>query len=287
MPALQSRRWCFTSYSDKVNIKTDNIDYIIYQHEICPTTNKQHKQGYLVTTNKCAFKTVKSYFDDEKIHIERAIGTHEQCIKYCSKTETRKPDTKPIEWGNKNCIQQGKRNDLENIITEIKSNKTIKWTDLCEKYTAVIAKYEKFVRKAADQYKCRIIEEDIGRTEMTNLIVIYGPSGTGKTTWIKQNVKDCYWKNESHKWWDGYTGQENVCINDFTNTGHIKMIDFLTICDHAPYQIETKGGMANFTSKNVYITTNLTENDMLKGLSTEHQNAIKRRWMLKKMEKQC
>ena len=116
----QVRRWCFTSYLDKLEFK-EGYDYIIAQREKCPTTGKLHYQGYIVCKQKIVMKTVKQILNDEKVHLEPAAGNHAQCIAYCSKKESQYEE--PVEWGDRNCIKQGKRNDLNSIIDYIKKKR--------------------------------------------------------------------------------------------------------------------------------------------------------------------
>ena len=42
-----------------------------------------------------------------------------------------------------------------------------------------------------------------------------GPSGTGKSRWVAATWPDAFWKSPESKWWDGYSGQETVVLDDF------------------------------------------------------------------------
>lgn len=278
MPAKQTRRWCFTSFEASPQYKLDNVEYLVVQCEICPTTNKEHYQGYLVTKKKTTLNVVKEILDDQKCHLEIANGKHDQCIAYCTKILTRKPNTIPYEYGNRNCIQSGKRTDLEEIVKLIKENDKIEMTYLIETFPGTVARNEKWIRSTAQKYKKRIIDPDIGRKTMTECEIIYGKTGSGKSTYVKE-IKDCYWKNPMNNWWDGYTGQENVVIDDWTNDPKkgIQAVDLLHLVNHTPLSLEIKGGFTEFLAKKIWITTNLEPEEILKGLSEEHNNALKRR----------
>lgn len=58
------------------------------------------------------------------------------------------------------------------------------------------------------------------------------------------------------KWWDGYTGQRNVIIDDFY--GWIAYDEMLRITDRYPHQVEIKGGFMEFRSERVFVTSNAT-----------------------------
>ena len=45
--------------------------------------------------------------------------------------------------------------------------------------------------------------------------VLWGPSGTGKSRWVAATWPDAFWKSPESKWWDGYSGQETVVLDDF------------------------------------------------------------------------
>ena len=40
-------------------------------------------------------------------------------------------------------------------------------------------------------------------------------SGTGKSRWVAAIWPDAFWKAPESKWWDGYSGQETVVLDDF------------------------------------------------------------------------
>ena len=42
-----------------------------------------------------------------------------------------------------------------------------------------------------------------------------GPSGTGKSRFVAARWPDAFWKAPESKWWDGYSGQETVVLDDF------------------------------------------------------------------------
>lgn len=283
----QSRRWCFTSYTDKLEINTKGVKYYIFQGEECPQTKKRHWQGYIVLERGQRMSYVKKALNDEKAHLEVAKGTDEQCIAYCSKKESQ--ICAPVEWGTKPLAKtrQGKRNDLEEVtakLAEYKPGSVISWETIALQYPTVMARYEKFISKLASVRGLRLAlmspDGDISlrRTEMTPISIIYGKTGSGKTTHVK-SIKDSYWKNQDNKWWDGYDGQENVIINEWTCPDSMNMLSLLRLSDHAPLKLEIKGGMIDFISKHIYITTNIEMKTILGWLDKlgEHGKALRRR----------
>lgn len=85
------------------------------------------------------------------------------------------------------------------------------------------------------------------------VIVCQGPTGTGKSKWCKEQYPKAYWKQRSN-WWDGYTNQETVIIDEFY--GWLPFDLCLKICDRYPLLVESKGGNINFVGRTIVFTTN-------------------------------
>lgn len=276
MSATQVSRWCFTSYKTEMNIDKTHCKYYIYQRELNPETKNQHFQGFLILKRSQRRKKVKEIINDEKAHLEVCNGSDEDNIKYCSKTESRL--TEPVEFGDRPKTVQGKRSDLESFKDYMKNNtnKKIEYSEILDKFAGICAKYPKFVKELAVQYKKRIIKEEEKREEMTNIHIIYGETNTGKTTYVK-TFKDTYWKDENTIWWDGYDGHEICIFNEWTNKGKYTALELLKLSDHAPYSLQIKGSTGQFLAKNIWITTNLTPDEVTEDLESAHKKAFLRR----------
>lgn len=100
--------------------------------------------------------------------------------------------------------------------------------------------------------KYRLLTQ-IKRNWPTDVFVLQGPTGTGKSRWCLENFPDAYWKQRS-QWWDNYNGEEVVILDEFY--GWLPFDLLLRICDRYPLMVETKGGQIQFQAKKVIITTN-------------------------------
>lgn len=111
---MTSRAWTFTSYSTDINPDREKLKYLVYQREICPTTAREHWQGYFIALNAIRLKQAKRIVGCDSAHLETAKGTAQQNRTYCTKEESRKPNTEPIEFGT--CPQgQGARYGREQV----------------------------------------------------------------------------------------------------------------------------------------------------------------------------
>jgi len=111
------------------------------------------------------------------------------------------------------------------------------------------------------------------------LIVIVGPSGTGKSRWARTQYPDAFWKMKG-PWWDGYDGEETVVIDEMY--GHCFPFTFLLqLTDRYPFVVECKGGSINFISKRIVFTSNQHPRDWYNAESTHSgpwdQNPLNRR----------
>jgi len=118
------RNWCFTSYSNEKPIFDDGVMlYLCFQKETCPTSKKEHFQGYVEFKAQKRLGEVKKVFKDDKIHVEARHGTQEQAIAYCKKKESAVLNSFE-EFGTPK--RQGNRSDLDSIYDAIESGMTQK-----------------------------------------------------------------------------------------------------------------------------------------------------------------
>lgn len=91
-----AKNWVFTlnnyTQEDEQQIQDYDFNYIIYGHEIAPTTGTPHLQGYFQLKTKKRLEYLKKRLPN-KIHLEKAYGSYDSNRQYCSK------DNKTYEKG--------------------------------------------------------------------------------------------------------------------------------------------------------------------------------------------
>lgn len=265
---MGSRNWCFTINNPEeceLNLDAPCIKTLIANREL-GENGTPHLQGYLETTHPIRLNQLKNW--NGKGHYESRKGNRLQAIKYCIKDYFIDELVNPIyrddslrlleEYG---LVTKGWNKDwtLDMLLESIDSVKTDKLKQLMQLLKAGATELQiaeedpgTWARnyKALERYKRLITTQ---RSHAMEVIVIYGPTGTGKSKYCYDNYPGAYWKQRSN-WWDGYENEHTVILDEYY--GWLPYDTLLRICDRYPLLIETKGGQKQFTSKRIVITSN-------------------------------
>ena len=228
-------------------IDSKQAEYVAYGDEIAPTTGRKHHQGWIHFTNprgttvKCLRKIGEMLGN---AHVEPCMGSLHQNDAYVSKEGSlHELGVKP---------QQGTRADLKKMIERIASGE-VSVDDICLEDPAFYHEFGRTLSKAED-----ILLRKRFRTEMTQGIWYWGPTAVGKSHRAFQgfNPASHYNKPLQDEWWDGYTGQECVILNDFR--GQLKFSELLQLVDKWPHSVRRRSREpAPFLAKTVIVTSAL------------------------------
>jgi len=250
MSRQRYRCWMFTLFEEanfelwEKNIG-NNLSLVCGQYELCPKSGRKHFQGYVECNKAVDLTTIKKLLGSKSLHGERRNGSQKQALDYVSKKETRHPDHETYIIGNKK--EQGKRNDLELALEMIKEGKTL--NEVIDEIPNMI-KYDRHL----ERYQQRSVEP---RNFQSDVIVLIGEPGCGKTRFVFDKEERVYTVPESSsgtQWFDGYSGEEAVLIDDFV--GNIRYNFMLQLCDRYPMRVNVKGGYVQWRPKRIYITSN-------------------------------
>lgn len=126
----------------------------------------------------------------------------------------------------------------------------------------------------------RKISVDFGKPikrGVQEVLVIWGPTGTGKSRLAFEMAGDDYYlKAPLTKWFDGYTGQETVIVDEFR--GVIDISHMLKWLDRYPCAVEVKGSQVFLNTKKWIFTSNLSPDEWYTGLDQETKMALRRRF---------
>lgn len=231
----RKRHYCFTDFElDETFLQGLPYEYLCYGKEICPTTGREHLQGYVYLKNAKTFSAMVKLMKPR--NISACNGTSDANIKYTSK------DGNFLEFGER--PNQGSRNDIHSIQELIETgNCTMR--DIVKEATS----YQS-VRMA--EIKFKYFEPT--RNWKTQVYWFHGPSGTGKTKKAFEMCDDPYICMEDNKWWEGYDGHEDVIIDDYRRD-FCKFKVLLQLLDRYPMRVECKGASRQFRAKRLFITS--------------------------------
>jgi hypothetical protein len=89
---------------------------------------------------------------------------------------------------------------------------------------------------------------------------IYGPPGTGKSRFARADYGDDIYLKAQNKWWEGYTGQQTVILDDMDNDAlghHLKIWTDRYACTG-----EVKGGTINLQHRKFIVTSNFSIDEL-------------------------
>jgi len=281
---LKKTRWCFTYNNPKCTgeefkkylEKSGKVKLAVFQLEK-GDNGTLHFQGYMETDRERT-TSLQKMLGIHKCKLLYAKGTKQANHKYCTKDDTREDG--PWYVGNPEDFKrkgQGARNDLDKFALVCLEEGGIT-TKVEEEYAGHSLRFQKHVKdyiafkKLRDakekekQYWIDMYEKEQRGEEFTgqqqrNLVLLFGPTAVGKTTYVKKEVygnkkEDLYTKNGRTKWWCGYEGENNVLIDEFNGNEFGSIEFFNDMTNIGCFQIETKGGQSVLTAENIYIASN-------------------------------
>ena len=199
---MASTRWCFTlnNPSEKEVSDTKNADsvFIIFGSESVSTA---HLQGFVIFKKPKRLAAMKKWLP--RAHFERAKGTSQQNVDYCSKQDPNPfiqgdlPDPKNAGKATQDRYAEAKKLAIEGKFDDISPDLYVRhystWKRLHDEHAPPPV----------------TIDGDLQHEW------IYGPTGTGKSTAARTENPEHYLKRRN-KWWCNYQGQHTVIIEEWS-----------------------------------------------------------------------
>lgn len=270
---IQSRNYCFTDFIFDIDYKIlyennkDIIRYICVGNEICPKTNKKHKQGWIQFYNKKRRGGVKKIIGTNK-WFESCKGSEYDNNKYCSKEKDF------IQFGK--FITQGARTDLEAIKKNIDNG--MNRLEIMNNHFETYCKY----RNGINDYIKETENKSRQKFRKIETEFVYGSTGTGKTRYAMKHGGFKI-EGDSLNWFDGYNGEKKLIIDEYDND--VKITKLLNILDGYSLRLPIKGGFTYANWEKVIITSNLNPDQLHCNAKIKHREALFRR--IKKFTKMC
>lgn len=241
--------------------------YMVFGYEVAPTTGTPHLQGYVCWETS---RSIQKFKDDisDRLSVQKTLGTPAQASDYCKYDDypANKIPNKFEEFGE--IPRQGERTDWRVALTEINSGATIGEVVEHQPQLLPCVKALDFYMKNRHNRLLNPITRDV------EVIVLWGDAGTHKSSWAYDRYPDLYAK-PANQWWDGYTGQTTVLLDDFY--GWIPLHDLLRVLDRFPYHAEVKGSHVWAQWTRVIITSNKPPDKWYSILNDRLHKALMRR----------
>lgn len=257
--AKRSRRWTFTLFGFRPNSvirlrelgRGNDVRYLIFGREVCPTTGRRHLQGYVQFPNARSLDGVKSLLGRELrgIHLEAARGTGSENRKYCSKENDFE------EFGR--CPTQGARRDLDIIKARIDDGASPK--DIATDHFSAWCQY----RRSFAAYRTLLHQSKL-RPEL-RCYYLHGSTGTGKTRFVYEYARKTgrpifRVPDPGLRWFDGYENQEIVLFDDYR--GDAPIAHLLQLLDIYPLDVPIKGSFVPWNPTCIFVTSNVDIEDL-------------------------
>jgi len=272
MPSTQSKNFCFTINNwneNHIDMLSELIDYgaayIVAGKEIA-STGTPHLQGFVQWDNKMTLTRAISLL--KGAHVSMCKGSAKQNIDYCTKD-----DPNPFEFGKRPKTQGSGQQERWTKAREMASRGEFEDID------------DELYIKYFHHFKAIYAENQVNPQALETMdhLWIYGGTGTGKSHAVHTRYPDRYIKN-INKWWDGYTDQQVVHIDELDPTHTSFMTAFLKKwVDKWPFNAEVKGSSKTIRPPKVIVTSNYSIDEM--NFPPADLPALKRRFREIKKEK--
>lgn len=257
------KRWVFTINNP---IDSDHfwdneagiIQYMVLQEEQ-GENGTRHWQGYLVLKKAQRLSWLKNNVNG-RAHWEKANGTDEECIAYCTKAETRVEGGLQVEIGERpqRKERQGRSEFVEAAMKELEALKSgykrPREVDVAAMMApGFTAAYKLLTADVLGPYRPDL-----------KILTMVGPPGTGKSFAIQKHFPNhgkCIMGNNGI--WFQNPCAEVVVFEEFC--GQIQLQRMLQFLDVYPLALEVKGGMAPAMYNTVIITSNTPPDGWYKG----------------------
>lgn len=253
----KSRGWCFTWNNPDVSGSElaesigehPKINYLVFQLE-AGDAGTPHFQGYLRFRETVRRAAVSSLLP--RANLRAAMGTAAQNKTYCTKEEGRLEG--PWEIGRAPAYP-GERTDLLGAVSTIKES-GLKRT--IEQHPQTFARYPSGLRQLA-QFMDK--SRSVGAYQPKEVILCFGATRTGKSRYARSLAERTsdgeLYIHSNTDWYDGYSGEELVVMDDFGSGHKIPLDRLLKITDcYDDFRVPVKGGFTRWYPKTIVFTSN-------------------------------
>ena len=246
----RSRNWCFTlnnwRLGDEQFLKDMGFAYVCWGQEI-GKQGTPHLQGFFHLKDANTMNALKAMMGPS-YHFEILKGKLEEAIDYSKKEATVwvEHGVRPID---------PKENGLDRwavALQQAREDGEVEDAQIARRHSRTV----EFLHHQAMAKRQLVDTED-------KHLWYWGAKGTGKNCKARTDYPNAYLK-ACNKWWNGFTNQEVVLIEDFDKS-HGVLVHHLKIwADRYPFPCESRGSMMNIRPRLIVVTSNYSISDIWK-----------------------
>jgi hypothetical protein len=242
--------------------------YMVIGFEEGEQNGTPHLQGYIQLKKRVTFDKLRKLFP---WHIEQVRGTPKQAADYCKDPNKKGGSGNFIEFGELSDHSQGGEKSHERYSLILDYARRGELDLIAEQYPS---EYLRFHRNLHMVH----VEAMTSCEGEKQCFWLWGKPGTGKSRFVYDVGGDqCYWKNPN-KWWDNYSSQKCVILDDFGKEHSVLGYHIKRWADRYPVLCESKGSSLYPNYNTLFITSNYHPSDIFQ--DEEMRNAIIRRFKI-------
>lgn len=217
-----SDRWCLTIWEDAVGLAwewphTTAMAYSVWGKDRAPTTDRIHFHVYVRFLTRKRMQTVLNEIglDGAACHCEPSEGTEKDCRDYCWKDGKNSKEAHGfLEAGPEHGLyrpeagKKGNRSDLAAIAEGIFSGATMK--EVAATYPSDYIRYHSGIQAF---HALNAPRPPLERP--VQVLILWGPTGTGKTHRIMHAYPDIYSVKPGRDPWGTYRGEAQILFDEF------------------------------------------------------------------------
>lgn len=244
----QSLAWVFTinNYTDDEIELLKNLDVRGMKAglEVAPTTGTPHIQGAVCFhQKKRRGEACRALGGRASVEVMHGTWDHQE---YCLK------DGEVIRDDGEGPAQ-GKRSDLALVAEGLRDGRGLKW--VMAEYPVTYVQWGRGLRDLVDGLLFGQQRQEVD----CKCLWIHGASGVGKSHAVMRWAagKDVFFNDGDGEWWDDYSGEKIVVLNEFG--GELPYKTMLKLADKWPVKVRRRGrAPAPFLATTIIVTSNET-----------------------------
>lgn len=207
-----SRRWNITVFAEPgawdplgvLRAKQAEFGYACWGYEAAPSSGRRHWHVYIRFISRKRLSTVKLFLGVDDAHCELCEGNEKQNKDYCWKDNT---DTGELGEFKANEGKAGKRSDLEAIAMEVDAGATDR--DIAGAHQSDYIRYHQGIAAYRLARKVVPLQRDL------TILLLWGPTGSGKTHRILTTFPDIYQVVPGRDPWGQYQGEQTIVFDEW------------------------------------------------------------------------